>query len=277
MAYPNQIKTTGALGLGTDVFEYFKGALVDNANANPEQWPVYEEDFVGTDSLIDSFYAPLNGNGNPITVPMTRAQFYSVIDYWTVTTSSSTAFVNTVENYFRTIHGGKLYQFDEVQGNTNFPVEAVTHWGKIKTLELGMFGSVGNNGDLTATSIIGSGTLRSRVPFMSICALSYLRYGLCRFDNYGSCHPDEIIGPSLILGGQSLANRTIDFVIPSGVLLGDCERSFNYGDSWSPITEKPMIVPTGRFEISQIQLRVRKNRGAYIEAGPEIYNTIVFP
>lgn len=281
MAYPNPIKTTGALSQTNDIFEYFKGALVDLSN-NPESWAYWTDDFIW-DYFIESYFAPHSGNGNPIAFPMTRQQFYDWIDYWTITTSSSDALVRNTGNMFRTIHGTKLYQFIEPEGNINWPVEAVNHWGKIKTLELAIFGNVGNGGDLSANSLFTSGTVVSRVPEFKICSLSYLRYGLTRFDSYGSCHPPYVEGPSLNLVYESVSNREIVFDIPSGIFIGDCEVSLDYGDNFSSFTTgygHPTYyypVPSGRKEIGQIVIRVRRNRGAYVEAGPEIYNLNIYP
>lgn len=271
MAYPDAIKETGALSNTDDIFEYFKGALRDYT-LNPEQWP-YSTLGVGDYFIASNGF----GGGGFIQVPMNRSTFYDWIDYWTITTSTPDNVVNNSNFYFRTIHGGPLYIFNEVQGNTNWPVQAVKDWGKIKTLEKGIFGSVGNGGDLSATSIIGSGAFQTRCQFMVQNELNYMRYGLSKFSSYGNCHPNQIFADPLILVAQSAANRLIYFDRPSGILLGDCERSFDYGVTWSPITEQPMIVPSGRFETSQIQLRVRRSRGAYIEASDIIYNTIVFP
>ena len=213
---------------------------------------------------------------------MTRQQFYNWIDSWTVTTSTTENYIYTVTNYFRTVHGSKLYQFSDVQGNINFPVEAVIHWGKIKCLEMAIFGSVGNGASLTSTSLFTSGTVRSQVPNFKVNDLNYLRYGLSRFNSYGSCHPESVIASAPVYLSET--GRIFRFTLPSGILTGDCEVSID-GSQFSTsylstaTTSGSTVswpVPAGEYSIGSILIRVRKNRGAYIEASPSINNKILY-
>lgn len=187
MAYPNPITETGALSIGGDVFEYFKGALLDGndrAGKNYETWPYFYESFLADDWFINSIYMPLPN------LPFNRGVFYDWIDYWTGPDTYGDVIPDEgTINRFSSIGSTRLYTFPEVL--TGWTEKNVTDWGKIKTLELGMFGSVGNGGSLTTASIIGSGTVSSRIPFMTRYDMNYLRYGLTRFDSYGSCHPDS--------------------------------------------------------------------------------------
>lgn len=290
MAYPETIKETGVLSQSNDVFDYFKGGLADLNN--PEIWPLWNPStglFIDFFILSWTYVNPANINSR-ISFPMTRQQFYNWIDFWTITTDSGNSRVNETMHMFRTIHGAKLYQFADVQGNENWTKEAVIHWGKIKTLELAIFGSVGNGGSLTTNSIFTSGSVVSRVPEFTINSLNYLRYGLSRFENkesiasapYGTCHPNEVIGPALTKIAEIPASRYIRFEMPSGVLLGDCEVSTSPNENFTPFFGTVTVVgstvtwtvPAGNYPPGTISMRVRWSRGSYREAGPIITNSI---
>ena len=296
MAYPDSIKKTGPLSLQDDIFNYFKGGLLNSnsTSVNRERWPIMPSYTIpGTNPPIEvaGKYFLTGSFGTSLTFPCTRGDFYDYIDSFTITTASTDGTVNFSQYFFRTIHGGKLYQFSDVQGNANWPEEAVTNWGKIKTLELALFGSVGNGGSLTTSSVVGSGSFTSRVSEMKICSLNYLRYGLCRFRThgdfiappYGSCHPASVAGPALTYVNDDITFRRFIFNIPSGILVGDLEVSTNSGSAYGNVTGASQVgnqvlwpVPSGVYPPGTIKMRVRRSRGAYIEEGPTIQNQIIY-
>lgn len=189
MAYPNPIKTTGALSIGADVFEYFKGALLDNSikYKNPEGWPYWinPDGVFQDDSFIQSrdFYYLQTGSVGNLSLPMNRDRLYKCFDYWSVSDNNTTG-------EFKKIGSTSLYTFSEpVSGWT---VDQVNTWGKMKCVEFALFGNVGNGGSLTTNSLakFNGMTMQSSVNTWTNYDMNYLRYGLIKFDSYGSCHPN---------------------------------------------------------------------------------------
>lgn len=267
MAYPNPIKVIGSLSQVDDMFEYFKGALLDNNNPNLneyEKWPYYHDFNLADDWFLWSSYMPLPN------LPFNRQKFYEWIDYWT---DFNGTFQNT-SYAFNTINGTKLYTFSEPQ--SNWPVKAVNDWGKIKSLELGMFGSVGNGGSLTTQSSIGSGTVRSRIPHMTRCSLTYLRYGLTRFDTYGSCHPTVSYQPPPTNPVVNSSARTFNWTnAPGFTTASSYEYSINDGP-WITASSKPINIPTNA-SVNIGNLSLRTKSGGYIQASSTISNTSRYP
>lgn len=282
MAYPDSIKLTGALSLQDDVFEYFKGAfynggnpLMSNTNNHfLEKWPVAVifSDTYGT--IWDNY---------PISFPMTRTQFRNWIKSFTVTTDTSNAAFNNMTNHFKTIYGGWLFNFSEP--GSGWPIKAVSDWGKIKSMELAIFGSAKTEGEGggSDTSLFTSGILQNSILNWEVCSLNYLRYALGRFNSYGTCHPDYIEGPSLEYVGESTFSREFQFRIPSGILVGDTEVSLNNESTWNPVLGASLSgnlvtwpVPAGNYPPGRISIRVRENRGAYIDAGDSIKNLMLY-
>lgn len=186
MAYPNPIKTTGALSIGADVFEYFKGAALDTfPSRNPEGWPYYMITSLVIDYFLTSIAFNLQDTGSAtlLTLPIDRAKFYRCVDFWS---GSPTPQYNLP---FTTKPNG-LYSYSEpISGWT---VDNVNDWGKIKSVELALFGNVGNGGSLTSNTLskFNGMTMQESVNTWTNYDMNYLRYGLIKFDSYGSCHPN---------------------------------------------------------------------------------------
>ena len=187
MAYPNPIKTTGALSIGADVFEYFKGALSDSSiPRNPEKWPYFMLSSFAIDYFLNSltFNFQDTGSATALTLPMNRGKFYRCIDFWSGTATPQ-------YNFPFTTKPNGLYSYSEpISGWT---VNNVNDWGKIKSVELALFGNVGNGGSLSSNTLssFNGMSLTNSVSSWVNYDMNYLRYGLIKFDSYGSCHPDD--------------------------------------------------------------------------------------
>lgn len=266
MAYPSPIKVIGPLSQIDDMFDYFKGALLDNEKErlgkNLELWPYFYDPLFVDESFINSQFFPLPD------LPFNRQKFYDWIDYWTFDES-----VAGVVNEFKTINGAKLYTFAEPQ--PGWTIRAVNDWGKIKSLELGIFGSVGNGGSLSSNSIIGSGSFYSRIPYMTRCSLTYLRYGLVRFESYGACHPEEAQTPAPTNPVVNTSARTFNWTNAAGFSeLSNYEYYIN-GSGWITVTSKPISIPSNT-HVPIGSLLVRTKGIGYTEPSDIIENDIAY-
>lgn len=254
-----------------DVFEYFKGALLDDDESigkNPEKWPYYY-DF----NLMDERFTVSNSLTLP-SLPFSRQVFYDWIDYWTDARDYyESPMQEGVVNMFHTIVGEKLYTFGSpVSG---WPVRAVNDWGKIKSLELGLFGNVANGGSLSSQTIVGSGTLRSRIPHMKHSNPDYLRFALIKFDSYGPCHPVNASSPAPTNPVTNTSARTFDWTFASGYTsLSNYEYSIN-GGTWTTPTTKPINIPTFS-HIPSGGLSLRTKGGGYVSPSSEIRNSSTY-
>lgn len=272
MAYPNQIRLTGPLDHTLDVFEYFKGALLDDDEStgnNPEKWPYYY-DF----GLLNERFTISEGVSLP-NLPFSRQVFYDWIDYWTDAPDYYESPIQEgVVNGFHTISGSKLYTFESPQ--SGWPIQAVNDWGKIKSLELGLFGNVANGGSLSSQTIVGSGTLRSRIPHMKYSDPNYLRYGLIKFESYGSCHPIDASSPPPTNPVSNIISRTFDWTPAAGYPnLNQYEYSLK-GGNWQTVTSKPIVIPFNMdVKIGELIVRT-KSTGGYVSASEGITNNEYF-
>src|SRR5690606_25836968 len=123
------------------------------------------------DSFVVSWTFEPDEAGNDLHLPMNRAKFYRLIDFWSVDS-------NNVPNHFTKAGSVALYTFAEpVSGWTT---RQVNDWGKMKSVELALFGNVGNGGSTTSNTLaaFNGQSFRSSVSNWTINDLNYLRYGL---------------------------------------------------------------------------------------------------
>lgn len=275
MAFPSPIKVIGELSMYSDVFEYFKGALYNTYSpnyslGNLERWPVWFRNIQADISFIQSGTFETGG----ITFPMTRQRFYDWIDYWVRDDTYDDA---TDEGYmycFKLINGQPLYTFAEP--STDWPVRALNDWGKIKSLELAIFGNVANGGSLSSNSIFTSGHVHSRVPEFSICSLTYLRCALVRFADYG-CHPFISIRPEPTSPVTNTGARTFNWTNAPGFNNNsDYEYSINEG-SWTVVSSKPISIPSNvHVPAGKLLVRTRSAGISYINPSEPIYNSAAY-
>lgn len=266
MAYPNPIKILGPLSQTNDMFEYFKGALLDSVNEpdgkNLELWPYFYDPSLVDESFIYSQSFPLPN------LPFNRQVFYNWIDYWTFDDG-----IEGVINEFKTINGVKLYTFADPQ--SGWTIKAINDWGKIKTLELALFGNVANGGNLSSSSIIGSGYFAGRIPYMSICSMNYLRYALVRFEDYGICHSLENSNPPPTDPISNGITRRFDWTNAPGFNnISQYEYNIN-GEGWVPVGSKPIIIPFGEY-VGPGNLLLRTKSHGYFSASTTITNDTLF-
>lgn len=270
-AYPDPLPTTGPLSL-SDALEYFIEAMLDSGGWNAESWPRFAgNDFFAPSSFADGFSRPTTPD---ISFPATREKFYEVIDSWTeggfyVEENSN----NLYSDYFGRIGGAPLYTFATF--GSNWPVKAVNDWAKIKCIELGLFGSVGNGSNLTDTSIVGSGTWRTAVGNIKIGDLQYLRYALTKFDTYGTTNDDsggfQLSPPSGL--SVNLIARSFSFTYASGITTPSrYEYSIN-GGGWVGVTGNPQsVLYLGKIPTGGLALRTRPAEGAVYDLPSVIIN-----
>lgn len=209
--YPENVKIEGDLEQN-EVFRYFKEALLyipERYDRDLECWPVYDDAYLLSHVKIFNDGVYPSGVHADISMPITRAQFYSYIDKWSVNLLGDLAndgrYGGSGEyyvDYFSEFNGQKLYAIETPIG---FSESALRAWGKIKSCELALFGSVGNGSDTSRTSIITTGTLRNSINNWKISDMKYLRSALiyAPFD-------ESLPPPSLYLYNNPPTNLTIN-------------------------------------------------------------------
>lgn len=201
--------------------------------------------------------------------PCTRAQFYAHIDKFT-------GYLDGSSFWFRTIGATKIYSISSM--DESYTVEVLNDWSKVKSLELAIFGSFGNGGDLGATSTVGSGTFMSVIPNFKRFELGLLRWALVKFPNYDTCYPEEMYLPSPTALQVNPSARTINWNnAPGFPNVSDYEVSVNEGE-WVRTTGKPFTIPTlGYVPVGQLMLRTRTSPGSYLSASEVLLNEMAYP
>ena len=195
MDYPDKITEVGALNQ-SEVFYYFKKAFLE-VSWNPEQWPYYRELNTG-----EGPPAPIvNFVDTAPSLPMSRGQFYNWIENYT--RIGNLSLPNWIQP-FQKINNQFVYTPTSI--DESWTILAVNHWGKVKSLELGIFGSVG--GSESDMSIIGSGSLRSTTLNMVHSDLNYLRYALSNFTYYYTSYVMNNYLPTPTNPVHNISNRS---------------------------------------------------------------------
>lgn len=243
MAYPNPIESNN-IGNTKDFLEYFKGCLIDYASHE------FSEDYYDRwVSFISEFQAlPA--------LPISRANFYLLI-----------------RNNFATFNGEYLYSYNEP--NSGWSVRLCNDWGKLKIIEQALFGDTTSSGGNSMASVNGTKFLES-IPKWTSASMSYLRYGLCRFDNYGTGIVPEIKRPAPTSPITNVSARTFNWTnAPGFTALTDYEYS-HPAQEWTTVTQKPIVIPASvELDIRDFVLRT-KGEG-YILPSDGIYNTSSIP
>lgn len=259
MAYPDSLPLTGKLENTGEILEYFIGALLDS-DINPEKWPMFIPDEAVKQYFLDT--AP--------TLPMTRGQFYTWINNYSTNPTGGFG-----ENYFGVISGSYLYTYTDIQ--SDWPIKAVNDWAKIKCLEIGIFGDLGNGSDTSKSSIIGSGSLRSRLPFMRINSLYLLRNALIYFPDYGMCHSfkgPQATPPSNIQMSLNPSSRSFSFNYAPGYTNPTMYEYEINGREWLDVESNPQLIDDiyGAIPVGGLQLR-NKGSSVYESRSITISNT----
>lgn len=259
------------------VLAYFVKALLDTSynpayNFNPEQWPqgihIFRPPFpLPPEITLYPFIDQRSWLEGPLVLPVTRGEFYGYIDSYTTQDIE----LITYWNWFSTINGNALYTYPEPQ--TGWPIKAVNDWGKIKSLELILFGSVGNGASLTTSSSIGTGNLRSRLEALTNgrADLTYLRYALIEFDTYGECHQETAQTPAPTNPVVNTSARTFNWTnAPGFTSPSNYEYKLNNGE-WLTVTSKPISI-SPNIHVPVGGLLVRTKGGGYTEPSDTIQN-----
>lgn len=264
-SYPTPLPETGALSQAA-IFDYFKGAMLD-VSWNPEAWPyTVRSDFFDPSHFRDG--KPRAGFP-PATFPMNRGAFYNVIDLWSET---------DIVNQFGTLFGQPLYTYAEA--GDDWPVHAVNDWAKIKSVELGLFGSIANGSGLSDISIVGSGTFAAGLEAMTVSDLYLLRHALVKFETYGECHDDtggfQVPAPTGFNSSVSPRNFSFSYA-PGYSSPGLYEFSVN-GGGWQTVTGNPQSLVNfpGAIPSGAILLRTASS-GIYEVPSNTISNNLSYP
>src|SRR5690625_533482 len=269
MAYPNKLPSVGQLRLGSDAFEFFKAALMDY-NINSELWPSWA---VGDEIDNTPVYFVYN-EFQYLGFPCSRGVFYSYIDTWTITPSTTQYTIERADNWFNLMGGQKLYEIAEP--SSGWSIKAINDWAKIKLLEFTIFGDIANGGDLSKMSSVGSGIFHTVVPNFTRCDQSLLRYALVNFDDYGTCFSDNAKMPSPTNFVGNVANRTFDFTYAPGYN-SPTYYYYTYKDgSVIPITTKPVLIDY-RGELELGDLKVHTFPQGYLQESDPLLNNIAYP
>lgn len=271
MAYPDKIKETGPLP-GSEAFEFFLGAIMDTTY-NPEMWPWYEGEPSGPLGIEHSFF---NGQGAVVgPLPWSRSTFYGYIGSWTFTSGTNN---ENAHFWFKTIDGSPLYNYSSPQ--SGWPVSAVNDWAKIKSIELALFGSIGNGGNLSDMTDVGSGTLMSRIPTLKRYDLGYLRYALVRFPNYDGdfVSDDNYVMPAPTNPTHNISSRTFGWTNAPGYgLLSDYEYFVNGSLMGTPASNPVHLDDYSLIPAGGVQVRVKEKQDTYRMGGASLLSTVSYP
>ena len=182
MAYPNPIKNGNTFSQNTEIFTWWKAAIIA------------EDIKEGFDS---SFWTSV-GQYFP-SFPFTRTTFYTwVANYWALSTI-----------------------YSEPQPVSGWDTDQVNTWAKIKCFELALFGSVGNGADTTATTLSkfsANNQGRYGINAWTDNSLNYLRHALIRFYDYGACFIDPPEKVSGVNNGDTFTLEKSTDVVAEAIL-----------------------------------------------------------
>lgn len=242
MAYPNPIKTTGALSTGGDIFEYFKGAtqaLLTNQ---------VQAEYISVPWTSD-FRSIFGGDDYPIT----RNTFNIIIQ---------ANFSDTDDLLFAE------------EPESGWVMEKVNDWAKVQSIMLAVFGS--RTGSPSQTSLSYLTGPRSNTSGWNIYDMNLLRFALSRFDSYGACYPESVQAPPPTSPVVNIPNRTFNWTNAPGYNnLTDYRYSINNGMSDIPF-EKPIVIPNN-VSVPVGGIKVWTFGGRYLDDSDEITNSVSIP
>lgn len=259
MAFPNNIKTSGSLSMNNDLFEYFKGGLMETAPNiiiswyGKENWPIRIASLNGRQFFINSMIS--SGINENTLLPITRGQLYNYFDNFI-------AYPNISESemhfFATTVNFEKLYTFPSIP-NTSWTTKMVNDWAKLKCIELALFGDVGNGFNLTDNTLpdFNGMSLKNSVSNWKKSSLAYLRLALINFSSYtpydGTTYPQRVGATNMTV---NTSTRRIEFIYNQNFTEPRFyEYSVNGGD-WLPLQTKPYVSPPEGIAVAQFKLRL---------------------
>ena len=237
MAYPNPIPSTN-IGVTKDFLEYFKGCLTNYIlHENTED---YDDRWV---AFITEFQALPN-------LPISRANFYTLI-----------------RNNFPQINGEYIYNYD--QTNVSWSRKMANDWGKLKAIEQALFGNTTGTAGNSMASVNGTKFLES-IPKWTSASMTYLRFGLCRFDTYGLSGFSQ--SPPPTNPNTNVEARTFTWTNAIGYPnLSDYEYIYRNDLAYKVVTQKPIQIP-GNKSLNYNDLKVRTRANGYSLSSDSIGN-----
>lgn len=237
MAYPSPIKTSGALSTGGDIFEYFKGATQAFLNEIPQS------------EYTDEYWGAVRTWMKSQSYPVSRSAFNTIIN-----------------NNFP--DSADLLSSNEPP-SSGWSIYKVYDWAKVQSFIRAIFGE---SGATTSSGLSGS---MGNVSGWSRYDLVLLRFGLVRFDNYGSCYPDATETPPPTNPVTNVGARTFNWTNAPGY---GSVSNYEYSIAGAPfknVTSKPLNV--GNLLIPAGALRLRTKEHGYLDASSVITNNAEYP
>lgn len=299
MAYPSNIKSTGALSQVSDLLEYFVGALNHvptwdsvnkDLNDSNENNPVR---VVISNGAISRFLASRGNDGPAIqALPITRSYLYEIFDSWISKIELEIDPTFFVDNYFATTEEGfSLYNFEYPQADWNNKM--VTDWGKMKVIEYALFGNCGSDpgkvtisagipyaGGLTDNTLPefnGKTILASSLDWKKT-KLSYLRCGLSQFTDYGTYSNNDFPAVLPITSiTVNTSNRQITWTYPYPHTNDPSfyEITYDGGITWESVFSMTVTAPGAGFGANKLGIRYKARN--YFNASPAVYSTASLP
>lgn len=293
MAVP-KIKASGPLNLRAHLFTYFKQALIDADNH--EEFPMLNQTFTGNrvrlmNSDVGGTVArlltirPWVFDAGVKTMPITRGDLYKYFESYSRSGSNGKDeylpnFIITT-GMFATLQTN-TFLYSQSSLNNLWSYKQVNDWGRMKTIELALFGDVKNGSGLTDQSLstFNGKTVRQAMQDSTMCSLFYLRCALKHFTSYGSNTFNGTLNRNNItISGLALnSDRTFRFTknanFPEN---GSYEYSVNSNSNYLPVTSNTAQSISDPSEISSGALKVRLASDGVYPPGPILSSTFVVP
>lgn len=293
MAVP-KIKASGPLNLRAHLFTYFKQALIDVDNH--EEFPMFNQTITG--NRVRLMNSDVGGTSARLltirpwvfdagvkTMPITRGDLYKYFESYSRSGSNGKdeylPDFNIITGMFATLQTN-TFLYSQSSLNNLWSYKQVNDWGRMKTIELALFGDVKNGSGLTDQSLstFNGKTVRQAMQDSTMCSLFYLRCALKHFTSYGSNTFNGTLNRNNItISGLALnSDRTFRFnkhaSFPDNV---SYEYAVNSNSNYLPVSSNTAQSISDPDQVPAGSLKVRLASDDIYPAGPILSSTFVIP